>query len=94
MRLILFLFSSGFWALSAAPKRPNFVLIPADDMGYSHTGCCGSEIKTAVLDKLARNVSRYTQVYNSSRCCPTRAALISGLNFHQPGMGLMEDDRG
>ena len=94
MRLILFLFASGFWALSAAPKRPNIVLIMADDMGYSDIGCYGSEIKTPVLDKLARNGLRYTQFYNTSRCCPTRAALISGLYSHQTGMGLMEGDRG
>jgi arylsulfatase len=68
MRLILFLFASGFWALSAAPKRPNIVLIMADDMGYSDIGCYGSEIKTPVLDKLARNGLRYTQFYNTSRC--------------------------
>ncbi|MDA7919946.1 sulfatase-like hydrolase/transferase, partial [Akkermansiaceae bacterium] len=94
MRLILFLFTSGFWALSAAPKRPNIVLIMADDMGYSDIGCYGSEIKTPVLDELARNGLRYTQFYNTSRCCPTRAALISGLYSHQTGMGLMEGDRG
>ncbi len=94
MKTILFLFSFGFWALGAAPKKPNIVLIMADDMGYSDIGCYGSEIRTPVLDELARNGLRYTQFYNTSRCCPTRAALISGLYSHQTGMGLMEGDRG
>ena len=80
---------------SLAPaKSPNIVLIMADDMGYSDIGCYGSEIKTPVLDQLAANGLRYTQFYNTSRCCPTRAALISGLYSHQTGMGLMEGDRG
>ncbi len=80
---------------SLAPaKSPNIVLIMADDMGYSDIGCYGSEIKTPVLDQLAKNGLRYTQFYNTSRCCPTRAALISGLYSHQTGMGLMEGDRG
>lgn len=94
MKTILFLFSFGFWALGAAPKKTNIVLIMADDMGYSDIGCYGSEIRTPVLDELARNGLRYTQFYNTSRCCPTRAALISGLYSHQTGMGLMEGDRG
>ena len=75
-------------------KPPNIVLIMADDMGYSDIGCYGGEIKTPVLDQLAANGLRYTQFYNTSRCCPTRAALISGLYSHQTGMGLMEGDRG
>ena len=78
----------------APAKSPNIVLIMADDMGYSDIGCYGSEIKTPVLDQLAENGLRYTQFYNTSRCCPTRAALISGLYSHQTGMGLMEGDRG
>jgi len=78
----------------APAKSPNIVLIMADDMGYSDIGCYGSEIKTPVLDQLAEKGLRYTQFYNTSRCCPTRAALISGLYSHQTGMGLMEGDRG
>ena len=68
-------------ALSAAGK-PNIVVIMADDMGYSDIGCYGSEIETPVLDKLAKNGLRYTQFYNTSRCCPTRAALLTGLYSH------------
>jgi arylsulfatase len=80
-------------ALSAAGK-PNIVLIMADDMGYSDIGCYGGEIETPVLDKLAKNGLRYTQFYNTSRCCPTRAALLTGLYSHQAGIGLMTGDRG
>ncbi|MEE3179823.1 MAG: sulfatase-like hydrolase/transferase, partial [Verrucomicrobiota bacterium] len=94
MKTLLLLLISGLWALSPAAEHPNIVLIMADDMGYSDIGCYGGEIKTPVLDQLARDGLRYTQFYNTSRCCPTRAALISGLYSHQAGMGLMEGDRG
>ena len=94
MKTLLLLLISGLWALSPAAEHPNIVLIMADDMGYSDIGCYGGEIKTPVLDQLARDGLRYTQFYNTSRCCPTRAALISGLYSHQTGMGLMEGDRG
>lgn len=79
---------------SAESDRPNIVLIMADDMGYTDIGCYGSEIKTPVLDGLAANGLRFTQFYNTSRCCPTRAALLTGLYSHQAGMGLMTGDRG
>lgn len=79
--------------LSAAQK-PNIVLIMADDMGYTDIGCYGSEINTPVLDRLAENGLRFTQFYNTSRCCPTRAALLTGLYSHQAGIGLMTGDRG
>ena len=73
-------------------KRPNIILIMADDMGYSDIGCYGSEIETPNLDKLAAHGLRYTQFYNGARCCPTRAALLTGLYAHQTGMGCMEPD--
>ena len=72
--------------------RPNIVLVMADDMGYTDIGCYGSEINTPQLDKLASNGVRFTQFYNTSRCCPTRAALLTGLYSHQPGIGLMTGD--
>jgi len=82
-------------ALSAQQaNRPNIVLIMADDMGYSDIGCYGSEIRTPNLDRLAANGLRMTQFYNTSRCCPTRAALLTGLYSHQAGIGLMTGDRG
>jgi arylsulfatase A-like enzyme len=71
--------------------RPNIILIMADDMGYSDIGCYGGEIKTPNLDKLAYNGLRFTQFYNTSRCCPTRASLLTGLYPHQAGIGHMTD---
>src|SRR5581483_6400390 len=78
----------------ARGRRPNIVLVLADDLGYSDLGCYGSEIKTPVLDRLAADGLRFTQFYNTPRCCPTRAALLTGLYPQQAGMGNMMDDRG
>ncbi len=76
-------------------NRPNILLIMADDMGFSDLGCFGSEINTPNLDALAANGLRYTQFYNSARCCPTRASLLTGLYPHQTGVGAMTNmDRG
>ncbi|HXH98842.1 MAG TPA: arylsulfatase [Sphingobacteriaceae bacterium] len=75
-------------------KQPNIVLIMADDLGYSDIGCYGGEIKTPNLDKLAKNGLRFSQFYNASRCCPTRASLLTGLYSHQAGMGNMSSDQG
>ena len=95
MRLtLLVLLSSTINVCTAVEKKPNIVLIMADDMGYTDIGCYGSEIKTPTLDALATNGIRYTQFYNTSRCCPTRAALLTGLYSHQAGIGLMTGDRG
>ena len=54
-------------------RRPNVVLIMADDMGYTDIGCYGSEVRTPNLDRLAEEGVRMTQFYNTSRCCPTGA---------------------
>jgi arylsulfatase A-like enzyme len=89
------LLSWPYAALNADPAgRPNIVLIMADDMGYSDLGCYGSEIETPHLDTLAENGVRFTQFYNTARCCPTRASLLTGLYSHQAGVGHMVDDRG
>lgn len=69
--------------------RPNIILIMADDMGFSDIGCYGGEIQTPNLDQLAEDGLRYTQFYNTARCCPTRASLMTGLYAHQTGMGAM-----
>lgn len=61
-----------------AAAAPNVLLILADDLGYSDLGCYGSEIETPVLDQLARNGLRYTAFYNTTRCWPSRAALLTG----------------
>jgi len=76
----------------AAPK-PNIVVILVDDMGFSDLGCYGGEIPTPNLDALAQNGLRFTQFYNTARCCPTRAALLTGLYPHQTGVGWMTDDQ-
>jgi len=72
-----------------AGRRPNIVLIMADDMGYSDLGCYGGEIPTPNLDRLAANGLRMSQFYNGARCCPTRASLLTGLYAHQAGIGGM-----
>ncbi|MGV3538865.1 MAG: sulfatase-like hydrolase/transferase, partial [Rufibacter sp.] len=78
----------------AAPdKRPNIVLILADDLGFSDIGSYGGEIQTPHLDQLAKNGLRFNQFYNASRCCPTRAALLTGLYNHQAGIGNMTTDQ-
>ena len=61
----------------------------SDDMGFSDIGCYGGEIDTPVLDQLALNGVRFTQFYNTGRCCPTRASLFTGLFPHQTGVGHM-----
>lgn len=75
-------------------RPPNIVLIMGDDMGYSDIGCYGGEIRTPRLDQLAANGLRFTQFYNTARCCPTRASLLTGLYPQQAGVGHMVDDRG
>ncbi|NQU55538.1 MAG: arylsulfatase [Bacteroidetes bacterium] len=75
-------------------SQPNIILIMSDDMGYSDIGCYGGVINTPVLNGLAENGLRFTQFYNTARCCPTRASLITGLYQHQAGVGHMMKDRG
>ncbi|MEA3225699.1 MAG: sulfatase-like hydrolase/transferase [Planctomycetota bacterium] len=75
-------------------RRPNIVLIMADDMGYSDIGCYGGEINTPNLNGLAAKGVRFTQFYNTARCCPTRASLMTGLYQHQAGVGHMMGDYG
>jgi len=70
-------------------KKPNIILIMADDMGFSDMGATGGEIKTPNLDALATEGILYKQFYNGARCCPTRASLMTGLYPHQTGMGWM-----
>jgi len=72
-----------------AAQKPNIILIMSDDMGFSDLGCYGGEIHTPNLDKLAQTGVRFTQFYNTARCCPTRASLMSGLYPHEAGIGHM-----
>lgn len=89
-----FLQTAAALPLLGAPKRPNIVLIMADDMGFSDVGCYGGEIQTPNLDALARRGIRFTHFYNTARCCPTRSSLLTGLYPHQTGVGHMMEDRG
>ena len=75
--------------LLAAPEKPNILLILADDVGFSDLGCYGGEIATPNLDALAGDGLRLTQFYNSARCSPSRAALLTGLNPLQAGFNNM-----
>ena len=83
-------------AASARPEepKPNIVVILSDDMGFSDLGCYGGEIQTPHLDALAAGGLRFTQFYNTARCCPTRASLLTGLYPHQAGVGHMMQDTG
>ena len=67
--------------LVSAP--PNILVVMSDDMGFSDIGCYGGEIATPNLDRLAAGGLRFTQFYNTARCCPTRASLLTGL--YPPG---------
>ncbi len=78
--------------LSAEPPRPNFIVILCDDVGFSDIGCYGGEIQTPHIDGLAAAGLRFSQFYNTARCCPTRASLLTGLYAHQAGIGHMVDD--
>ena len=75
---------------AAGGQRPNIAIILADDLGYSDIGCYGSEIYTPNLDALAAGGLKYTSFYNATRCCPSRASLLTGLYPHQAGLGNME----
>ena len=78
-------------ANAAVDPRPNIIVILGDDIGYSDIGCFGGEIATPNLDALAAGGVRFTQFYNTARCCPTRASLLTGLYPHQAGVGYMTD---
>ena len=75
-------------------QRPNVVLILNDDMGYSDIGCYGGEVETPNLDRLAANGLRFSQFYNTARCSPSRASMLTGLHPHQTGVGILTYDSG
>ncbi len=83
-----------FSCSSEKVESPNIILILADDMGFSDIGCYGGEIRTPNLDNLASGGIRFSQFYNTARCCPTRASILTGLYPHQAGFGHMTEDRG
>jgi len=96
MKLLALAFTllAGAAALAAEHRPPNIVVILVDDMGFSDLSCYGSEIPTPNLDALAAGGLKFTQFYNTGRCCPTRACLLTGLYPHQAGVGHMTDDQG
>jgi arylsulfatase A-like enzyme len=89
--LVLLLAFSLWPSALAAGARPNIIVILVDDMGWSDIGCYGSEIPTPNLDALAKDGLRFTQFYNTGRCSPTRASLLTGHYPHQAGMGHLDN---
>jgi arylsulfatase A-like enzyme len=87
---VLVLWQAG---LCCAADRPNIIVIMVDDMGFSDIGPYGSEIPTPHLDALAAGGLKFSQFYNTGRCCPTRASLLTGLYSHQAGIGWMTTDQ-
>ena len=76
-------------AVEAAEGRPNFLLVMADDMGWTDLGCFGSEIETPNLDALADRGVMFTDFHVSVSCSPTRSMLLSGNDNHIAGLGNM-----
>ena len=74
-------------------KKPNILLIVADDLGYSDIGCFGGEITTPTLDKLAKEGVRLTNFHVLPTCSPSRSVLLSGMDNHLAGMGTMGEIR-
>src|SRR5688572_23428775 len=95
--LILFVLATSACAVGvnadAKPQAPNIILILADDLGFSDLGCYGSEIRTPNLDALAAGGVRFSQFYNTGRCWPTRASLMTGLYPHQARIAMMFGDQ-
>ena len=96
MRLLLLTLISVFVTSCAATqtKKPNVIIILADDLGFSDAGCYGGEINTPNLDKLAAGGLRYTQFYNTARCWPTRGSLMTGYYPQQIGRDKVLDIKG
>lgn len=80
----------GLTRANAAPaKKPNFLLLLADDMGFSDAGCFGGEIETPNLDRLASQGVRFTQMYSTARCGPSRSCLMTGYYAQQTACDVM-----
>ena len=73
----------------ADERRPNILLLVADDLGFSDLGCYGSEMATPALDALAARGIRFTDFHTAATCSPTRAMLLTGVDHHLAGMGNM-----
>lgn len=82
--IVVMIAGCAAWPADApAPDRPNIVIILADDLGYSDLGCYGGEIRTARLDGLAAGGLRFSQFYNTARCWPSRASILTGYYAQQ-----------
>src|SRR6266508_1753480 len=81
--------AAGSAAFGAPAKKPNFLLVLADDMGFSDAGCYGGEIDTPNLDRLAARGVRFTQGYSTARCGPSRSCLLTGLYAQQTACDVM-----
>ena len=73
------------------PKRPNIVMIVADDMGFADLGSYGSEIRTPNMDALAKAGVRFTNFYTHASSSPTRSMLLTGVDTHLNGLGNMDE---
>ena len=82
--------SPATFDLGRTITQPNFLVIVADDMGFSDAGCYGGEISTPNLDALAGNGVRFTQHYSTGRCWPSRACILTG-NYYQQVPKVSED---
>ena len=98
-RTFVLAFSFAFWgqscldgAATVSAERPNILLVMVDDMGWGDLGCYGGEIQTPHIDALAEKGLRFAAFYNTGRCCPTRASLLTGRYPHAAGMGRMTFD--
>src|SRR5438270_2338174 len=70
-------------------RKPNFVLVLADDMGFSDAGCFGGEIETPTVDSLAMSGTKFTQMYSTARCGPSRNCLLTGRYAQQTAADVM-----
>ncbi|PWD98517.1 arylsulfatase [Marinilabilia rubra] len=87
--LVLFVCQINLSFANDLKSKPNIIVIMSDDIGFSDIGCYGGEVETPNLDYLADNGVRFSQFYNTARCCPSRAALLTGKYPHQAGVGYM-----
>lgn len=92
-KLIPLIFCCLFFSFQTFPqhKKPNIVLIVADDLGYSDLGCFGSEIATPNIDALAKHGLIFTNFYTAATCSPSRAMLLTGTDNHIAGLGNMAE---
>jgi len=88
---MLLMFLCGAAHAQTSERRPNIVIILADDMGYSDMGMFGSEIRTPNLYSLAQNGVRFTNFYTHASCSPSRSMLLSGVDTHVNGLGNMDE---